>query len=88
MNKLTKIKEENKKWNEYFEQEHDVATLVNLEPVNRTITYLLSLLEEKDKALQEIIEAYDEGEQYFSTVRKMTRIARKALNTSSNSEGE
>lgn len=52
------------------------------------ITYLLELLEEKDKALNEIIGTYDEGEQYLPTVRKMIRIANKALLTSSNNEGE
>lgn len=62
------------------------------------ITYLLSLLEEKDKALAFYAE-YDNhkwkvevGDYFMTKYTNVTQdygnIARKALNTSSNSEGE
>jgi len=85
MSKLTKTIEENKKWNQHFEENPGDNLLTKLEPVNKTISYLLSLLEEKDKALQEILE-----QSPFSGIGplNMKDIARKALNTSSNNEGE
>jgi len=58
------------------------------------VSYLLSLLEEKDKALA----FYADGNHYTTEylgkgmaetrVRERGEIARKALNTSSNNEGE
>lgn len=87
MSKLTKTIEENKKWNQHFEENPEDNLLTKLEPVNKTISYLLSLLEEKDKALKRIADLHIRGIE-DRTAEPHREIARKALNTSSNNEGE
>lgn len=100
MSKLTKTIEENKKWNQHFEENPEDNLLTKLEPVNKTISYLLSLLKEKDKALEfyadddnhKWLHTYDETGEVEDIPSKVARdrgyIARKARNTSSNNEGE
>ncbi|MNC27736.1 hypothetical protein D3C75_759210 [compost metagenome] len=96
MSKLTKTIEENKKWNQHFEENPEDNLLTKLEPVNKTISYLLSLLEEKDKALAYIQERAEfeldiENTNTYNLSNGLTMIRKKAyetLNTSSNNEGD
>ncbi|MEK4263655.1 hypothetical protein [Paenibacillus sp. FSL L8-0499] len=91
MSKLTKTIEENKKWNQHFEEHPEDNLLTKLEPVNKTISYLLSLLEEKDKALAFYADRdnYDfNGRHSIPMFNDNGDIARKAINTSSNNKGE
>ncbi|WP_339317949.1 hypothetical protein [Paenibacillus sp. FSL R10-2734] len=87
MSKLTEIKE-----GLTIAKEREITTV----PIKTTdLEYLLSLLEEKDKALKEIANYRTSYKYEFVYLGDATMalsdcgdIARKAINTSSNNEGE
>lgn len=89
MSKLTKTIEENKKWNKHFEENPEDNILTKLEPVNKTISYLLSLLEEKDKAIKGQHRYFERISVTFGEF-ECQRLAKEAMEkfTSSNNEGD
>lgn len=91
MSKLTEIKEKLPEY-QHFEKTSDgqIRVLGNIyrlssEKYHEDVTYLLSILEEKDKALAFYA---DENRTFEEISDDGGFIARKALNTSSNNEGE
>ncbi|AIQ34207.1 hypothetical protein R50345_05945 [Paenibacillus sp. FSL R5-0345] len=89
MSKLTEIKERVKSFNA---DPNLYGVIMTVDEMN----HLLSLLEEKDKALQDIAANYNHSYKYEFVhlgdagiaLTDCVEIARKALNTSSNNEGE
>lgn len=95
MNKLTEIKEKLPEY-QHFEKTSDgqIRVLGNIyrlssEKYHEDVTYLLSLLEEKDKALQDQHRYFERISVTFGEF-ECQRLAKEAMEkyTSSNNEGE